>query len=83
MLPHAFAALFILTRVLEFIFGFAAFGDLADKIGFKIIEIAFLAILIIPAVLLIFSKTLKSSFICLFFHRFIFALFGVLFFAKF
>jgi formate hydrogenlyase subunit 3/multisubunit Na+/H+ antiporter MnhD subunit len=83
LLPHAFASLFVFSRILNFIFTFEVFGDLIDKINFVTIEVIFLLLLILPSLLLIFSKSLKSSFFYLFFHRFTFALFALLFFAKF
>jgi formate hydrogenlyase subunit 3/multisubunit Na+/H+ antiporter MnhD subunit len=82
-LAYALSSLFIFVRILNFIFGFKGFGIIIDKIGFSTIEIIFLINITLVSGLLLFSKSIKSSFFYLFFQRFIFVLFAIFFFAKF
>jgi hypothetical protein len=82
-LAYAFSSLYILLKIIIFIFGFSAFSLAIDKIGFGVFEIIFLLNIGVASALLLFSRGLKSSFFYLFFQQFIFVLFAVIFFAKF
>ncbi len=82
-LAYALSSLYIFLKIIIFTFGFSGFSMAIDKIGFGVFEVIFLLNIATASMLLFLSRGLKSSFFYLFFQQFTFALFAVIFFAKF
>lgn len=80
-LSYAFSSLYILVRIIIFIFGADNFSDAVGKIGFHYFELILLINFLILSVFLLLSKDFKSAFFYLFFNQFTFALFAIITFA--
>lgn len=82
-LSYAFSSLYILVKIVVFVFGLDVFTGAMSKMVLSCFEIIFLLNLVASAVLMLLSKNLKSAFFYLFFNQFIFALFSIFTFAIF